>query len=225
MSTNPFVKNDHNVYQALPLKDLDWLQHGFGTRHSDWDGHALTTLKQVHSDRVLVADGAAGCIGEGDALITDRPGIILSVRTADCVPILLVEDQRRAVAAIHAGWRGTACAIVVRAVERLCLDFSCEPKHMHAAIGPAINVCCYEVGKDVAERFGAFLPELPLDGTHAMLDLIEANRRQLLQAGIPSDRIYSGAPCTSCTPSEFFSYRRERSATGRMVSIIGLKGP
>ncbi|MCW5983045.1 MAG: peptidoglycan editing factor PgeF [Bryobacteraceae bacterium] len=214
--------NENNIYRAIPLRRFDWVEHGFGTRHAKWNGQPLVTLPQIHSDRILVASAGEERIGEGDALITNREGFTLAVRTADCLPILLIEDRRRAVAAIHAGWRGSAAGIAAKTVEALISEYGGSPGNIHAAIGPGIGVCCYQVGLAVAERFRRWLPELPAGPGPVMLDLVEANRRQLAEAGVPPGQIHAGKLCTCCGREQFFSYRREPGSGGRMTSCIGI---
>lgn len=214
------------VYRLLPWLELDWLEHGFGTRRSEgWSRRPeLITLSQVHSDVSLYADGSlAGRIGEGDALLTDVPGAVIGIRTADCVPILIADVSKRTVAAVHAGWRGTAQAIAAKTVVAMAARFGSDVRDLQAAIGPAIGACCYEVGPEVASQFQDLFPErVGLDG-RAHLDLPEANRRQLLSAGLPPDRIHLCGLCTACLAGEFFSWRRDRVKDERMVSAIGIR--
>src|SRR5579863_4421718 len=115
----PFYRDERQIYRVSELDAIDWLIHGFGTRHSDIPAlfANLATLKQVHSASCVAACGRSGVLGEGDALLEDTPGSVVAVKTADCVPILLVDERHRAVAAVHSGWRGTAAGIAVRAVE------------------------------------------------------------------------------------------------------------
>jgi hypothetical protein len=196
------------VIHSSLLSELDWLEHGFGTRAAPLSQDGMATLKQIHSARVLSAH-APGLIGEGDALVTDRAGVTVSVRTADCYPILLVATNTRVVAAIHAGWRGTAAGVAVEALKRM----NAAPDGVLAAIGPGIGVCCYEVGEEVAQQFGQ----------HAgRLDLAEANRRQLIDAGIPDRNIEVLQHCTFCKADQFHSYRRDKDQAGRMISFIGV---
>lgn len=220
-----FLRDPGQNYRAVPLESIEWVEHGFGTRHSppwpaDW---RLATLRQVHSNSALIVLGAGGSIGTGDALVTDRPGVLLGIRTADCLPILVVEESRRVVAAIHAGWRGTASGIAGRTIERISTDFHGDPASMRAAIGPGIGGCCYEVGAEVARQFRDCFPEGVNLDRGAMLDLVEANRRQLAAAGVPPTRICAGALCTCCNPSEFYSHRREPKNPGRMLSVVGIR--
>jgi len=198
------------------LQHLDWIDHGFGTRHAALSQDGMATLKQIHSSLSLLADRPSGCVGEGDALITNRPGVAVAVRTADCYPILLADARHRAVAAVHAGWRGTAAHIVREALEKMRNEFDTTPADVFAAIGPGIGVCCYEVGPEVAREFGVS------GRTH--LDLAEANRRQLINAGVPEAQIEVTGGCTFCDAERFHSYRRDKQNAGRMISYIRIHG-
>lgn len=218
-------RKDGPLWRCTALERIDWLEHGFGSRHRcDWPPPGRTIyLRQMHSNRILRVDCKPGCAGEGDGLVTACPGVLLAVRTADCLPLFLVDIERRVVAAVHAGWRGTAAAISIRAVETLIGEFGGRPTNLLVAIGPGIGPCCYEVGPEVAERFAPLFPELAGVRGKGRLDLVEANRRQLVAAGVSADRIYRGAPCTCCHPEEFHSHRRDPSSRGRMVSAIGIR--
>lgn len=204
---------------------MPWLEHGFGTRLSEnWPPEPLVSLRQIHSDRCVVADGATGCLGEGDALITNTPGRFLSVRTADCIPILLVDERLKAVGAVHAGWRGTVQEIATKTAAALAARFGSRMEDLAVAIGPGICGKCYTVGQEVASRLRCWFPDRrDLDG-QTTVDLAEANRRQLIAAGVPADRIFTGAPCTFCTAGEFHSFRRTGGHKGRMVSGIAVAG-
>src|SRR3982751_1941861 len=127
-----FFKGDDSVYQSDLLASLPWLVHGFGTRVSEhWPGEYIRA-KQTHSDVILPADGRNGCVGEGDGLVLSHPGHLIGVRTADCVPLLIVDVESRRIAAVHAGWRGTASAIAQKAVQRLH-DFGSKSEDLVAA--------------------------------------------------------------------------------------------
>lgn len=218
-----FRKDDCHVYRAAPLLEIDWLDHGFGSRRSaGWMSEPEPiSLKQIHSDVCIYADGSAGGrIGEGDALITDIPGAAVAVRTADCIPILLVDTRKRAVAAVHAGWRGTVQGIAAKAVGAMADRFGSRPRDMLAAIGPGIGPCCYEVGEEVARQFRGLFPERSGWAGQTRVDLAEANRRQLVSAGLPGSAVWAAGLCTACLAQEFFSWRREREKAGRMVSAI-----
>jgi YfiH family protein len=204
------------ILTSRVLSQLDWIEHGFGTRHSSIDQDQMASLKQIHSNLPLVADRHTGCVGEGDALMTNLPGVAVSVRTADCFPILLADPRTRAVAAVHAGWRGTADHVVVEALTRMRTEYGTNPAEVYAAIGPGIGKCCYEVGIEVARRFGLDQP--------GNIDLAVENRRQLLAAGVREDRIDVLAFCTFCEPGNFFSWRRDHEPSGRMISYIRARG-
>jgi polyphenol oxidase len=189
---------------------LSWVQHGFGTRHRTDSLSNSATVRQIHSDLIVRAN-RSGLLGEGDALITNIPGLAVSVRTADCYPILLADAKKRAVAAVHAGWRGTAASIVQKTIEKMQIEFGTESADIHAAIGPGIGVCCYEVGEEVARQFGPI---------RAHLDLMSENHRQLESAGVPLQNVEALGICTFCDAERFFSYRRDKEDPGRMTSFI-----
>lgn len=185
----------------------------------------VAQAKQIHSERVLAA--RPGYVGRGDALWTDRPGLALSVITADCVPVLLAAPDRRRIAAVHAGWRGITAGVIERAVEAL----AAPPDEIEAWIGPAIGVCCYEVGEDVAEQVvaatgPAVVAPPPLQGPDGTaggrphLDLPGAARHQLVRAGVPEPRVV--IRCTRCDDENLWSYRREGSGVGRNVAYVWL---
>jgi polyphenol oxidase len=204
------------LYRVPEMDALEWLVHGFGTR-SAYLPAQLTTLKQIHSATCVFAEGRSGALGEGDALLDNTPGSTLAIKTADCVPILLVDERLRAVAAVHAGWRGTVAGIAQRAVAAMRQRFGSSPADLHAALGPAIGKCCYEVGPEVAIHFGAH--------GRARVDLTDANRGQLLAAGLSENHIYAAGLCTMCLPEQFHSYRRDGGAAGRMYSFVGIVAP
>ncbi len=208
-----FYKDSQNIYRARPLERFPWLQHGFGTRHTS--PFVAATVHQIHSDICLPARGRTGLLGDGDALLESTPGRLIAVKTADCIPILLVDEEHRAVAAVHAGWRGTVQGILRRALRGMQEEFGTRPARVHAAIGPGIGKCCYEVGAEVAAQFGETGP--------CHIDLVEANRRQLIEAGIPGSFIYAANLCTKCNARDFHSYRRDKEQAGRMLSFIGVK--
>ena len=168
---------------------MSWVAHGFGTRNSAPLAGDVSRVKQIHSNLALLAE-QPGVLGEGDAIVTNRPGLAISIRTADCYPILLADARNRAIAAIHAGWRGTAAEIVSRTLEKMKAEFGTEPADVLAAIGPGIDVCCYEVGEDVATIFGLAM------GAH--LDLISENWKQLERAGVAPQNIQALDVCTFC---------------------------
>jgi hypothetical protein len=214
----------------------------------------IVTLRQIHSSvLVLAGSNAGGQPCQGDGLMTDQPGVLLGVQTADCVPVLVADRKRKAVGVFHAGWRGTVQRIVEKGIGRMRLEFGCRPEDLVAAIGPAIGPCCYSVGEEVVSGFESqfvYAPELfhevddtdPVRAKYPMLfltqrapgrspigpsthlDLMEANRRQLLAAGLTPRAIQVAGGCTSCQPELFFSHRASRGRAGRMLSVIGIRG-
>lgn len=206
------------IYRCDGFQEFVWQTHGFGTREANPPAHI--TLRQIHSDRVLNAHALRDRQAEGDALITDDIGKRIGIRTADCVPILLLDCRTRAVAAVHAGWRGTAARLVERTIESMRQSFDSSAADLYAAIGPCIRVCCYEVGPEVEAQFKPLFPEWEPGAGTRRLDLPEANRRQMHAAGLRADRIFDCGLCTTCQSAQFFSYRRERQNPGRMVTSI-----
>jgi YfiH family protein len=208
----------------------------------------LVALKQMHSDAVLRFDTPSAQPCHGDASITNHPELLLAVQTADCVPILLVDRKNRAIAAVHAGWRGTLHRIVMKTIGRMQMQFSTKAADLLAAIGPSIGGCCYEVGTEVAVEFRSQFPHAsdwfdelrtgdepnPLQWLNMMppghqpppknvlLDLRKANRAQLLDAGLGSKNIFVSDLCTACRRDLFFSYRKEGAMTGRHMAAIGM---
>lgn len=216
----------------------------------------MVTLRQIHSSAVLRVNAppaaADSKCAEGDGMMTDRPGLLLAIQTADCIPVLVADRKRRAIAGFHAGWRGTVKRIVEQGVGRMRMEFGSQPEDLAAAIGPGVGHCCYAVGEEVRGEFEsqfAYAADLfhevddrdpvkekyPLLfltarapghsnlGSSLYLDLIEANRRQLLDAGVKADAISIVGDCTSCHTDRYFSYRAERGITGRMLSAIGIR--
>jgi len=214
-----FYSDSRGIYRVSELEAFSWLVHGFGTRHSDIPAlfANLATLKQVHSAACVSAEGRRGVLAQGDALLEDTPGAVVAVKTADCIPILLVDERQRAVAAVHAGWRGTVARIAPLAVEAMHARFGTMPQDLHAAIGPGIGKCCYEVGPEVAVRFGG--------QGRAHIDLAAASREQLIAAGVMPEHIYVSNLCTKCRSEEFHSFRREGEAAGRLYSFAGIVTP
>jgi YfiH family protein len=201
----------------------------------DW---TLTGCWQTHSADVRVVRSAPeaqpkpGVLGDDiycDALVSRTPRILLAVKTADCVPILLGDAKTGAFAAVHAGWRGTSSSIVMRAIEQLQSEYGTRAEDLRAAIGPAANSCCYEVGDDVIRVFKERFPEsdhlfTPTSEGHARIDLQAANREQLISAGVSPDRVHLAPLCTMDRTDLFFSYRREKKLlgrVGRLMSVIG----
>jgi YfiH family protein len=190
------------------------------------DGRIIT-MRQVHGDGLIeVTEKKAKEVGEADGMVTREPGAYLGVLTADCVPILLVAPQRKVVAAVHAGWRGTLAGIGAKMVRLFGEKYGLAASDIEAALGPSIGACCYEIQADVARPLLAqwgVLAESSLEQRNGkrFVDLRRLNRSILEKAGIAAAAIFEIGPCTSCAADEFFSYRRERAETGRQLSFIG----
>jgi YfiH family protein len=214
--------------------EIDGVAHAFGLRHQDavrstWFGcERECRLRQVHGARIVrgseIEEPGVDADGAWDRVERLR-GAHLAVRTADCVPILLAARDGSYVAAVHAGWRGTAQRIVGHAV-RVLAEHGCDPEELVAASGPSIGVCCYPVSPDVAgavaDACGVTLEAIARrEPGQIRLDLQAANREQMLAAGIPEDSIHQAPWCTACEADLFFSYRREGAAAGRQLSLIG----
>jgi purine-nucleoside/S-methyl-5'-thioadenosine phosphorylase / adenosine deaminase len=212
----------------------------------------LITLRQIHSDIIHCVDSIPAEPLTGDGMITATPGLLLGIQTADCLPVILVDTKRHVVGVFHAGWRGTVKRIVEKGVGEMYRCFGTRPRDLKAAIGSGVHGCCYEVGEEVRIKFesqfeyGASLfrevkdsdpvrekypllfltarapghSELP---KKIFLDLVEANRQQLLAAGVPKKGIEASSLCTNCHPELLFSYRAERSKTGRMMGVAGIR--
>ena len=192
----------------------------------------LATAWQVHGDGVKIVDSpeaAAATEERFDSLVSDMPGIMLGVKTADCVPVLIGDPRTGSFAAIHAGWRGTVRSIVAKAVMKMVENYSAVPADMIAAIGPAACGRNYEIGEEVIAEFTESFPEADkyFSATrpgHALIDLHDANRDQLIAAGLAPGHIFVSSLCTMEMTDLFFSYRVEKSKygrTGRLMSVIG----
>jgi hypothetical protein len=243
-----FTKQDSRAAvernRELFLKEL-----GAANGRKSWP---LVSLRQIHSDLIYRVDSMPEQPLAGDGMVTDTPGLLLAVKNADCLPVILADRKRRAVGVFHAGWRGTVKRIVEKGVGEMRRHFKSDPRSLVAAIGPGVQACCYEVGEEVRTRFESqfayaaslfrevkdsdpvrekypllFLTarapghgELPV---RLFLDLVEANRRQLLDAGLLAKNIDTAAPCTSCHTELLFSFRAEKGVTGRMMGAAGIK--
>jgi len=212
----------------------------------------LVTLRQIHSDIIHFVDSPPASQLAGDGLITATPGLYLGIQAADCLPIILIDPKRRAVGVFHAGWRGTVKRIVEKGVGEMHRRFGSRPRDLKAAIGPGVHGCCYEVGAEVREKFQSqfsyaaklfreveerdpvrekypmlFLtaraPGHSVLPKNIFLDLVEANRQQLLAAGVPAKSIEASPLCTNCRPDLLFSYRAEKGKTGRMMGVVGIR--
>jgi YfiH family protein len=206
----------------------------FPSNAGDW---ALAGCWQVHGSEVRLiktlsdakpAEDAHGDTIYCDAIVSDAPGVLAGVKTADCVPILIGDPTTGAFAAVHAGWRGTLAEIAAKTLTRLAAEYKTRPQDVHVAIGPAAGACCYEVGRDVIDPFRNSFPHQDIfretrEG-HACINLLAANREQLVSAGVEPNKINIAPLCTMCRTDLFFSYRREKNVAGkvgRLMSVIG----
>jgi hypothetical protein len=207
------------MIHAPVFKGLDWLVHGFGLRDSVYPAE-IRLLRQIHSNLVFDEAECGEAVMDGDALICRRSGVVVGVKTADCVPILLADPVTRTVAAVHAGWRGTAEDIVAATIRAMGDKWGVKSRNLRAAIGPSIGPCCYEVGPEVAARFG--VTQVGTNEPKTIhLDLPTRNEEQLRANGVRD--LWKSGECTRCAADRFFSFRREKERAGRMVSFIGRK--
>jgi len=186
-------------------------------------GSGLASSYQVHGTEILYATEPGRYTGY-DALMTSQPGLLVGVTVADCVPVLVFDAQTRAVAAIHAGWRGTVGGIVTKTIARMHAQFGTEPAHCYAYVGTCIDDCSFEVGPDVATQFSASFVRLDTITARHFVDLKAANKQQLLDAGVPDTQIEVSAFSTVQHNADYFSYRAEGGQTGRMLAVIGCNG-
>ena len=215
---------------------------------------SLVTLRQIHSDIIQCVGDVPEKILAGDGLITRTPGIVLAVLTADCLPVILVDTKRRAVGVFHAGWRGTLKRIVEKAVGEMRRCLGTQARDIKAAIGSGIHGCCYEVGAEVRQQFESqfeYAAELfrevkesdPIREKYPLLflsarapghselpkkiflDLVEANRQQLIAAGVLAKNISASPLCTACRTDLLFSHRAERGITGRSMAAVAIRAP
>jgi len=221
---------------------------GAETKGERWP---LINLSQIHSPAVFRVSGGDGVPHSGDGLITNMPGVLIAVKVADCTPVIAVDTVKRAVGVFHAGWRGTVQRIVEKGIGEMRRHYGSDPKNIKVAIGPNIGVCCYQVGDEVIEKFRsqfAYADELVEEvfDSHALhvrypllflnqrapghgepakvphLDLVKANKRQAMDAGVPEKNIEALGLCTGCRTDIFFSHRKEH-VTGRMMAAVGIK--
>jgi YfiH family protein len=212
----------------------------------------LVTLRQIHSDIIHHVTENPGAPLAGDGLVTNVPGLLVGVLAADCLPVILVDRRKRAVGVFHAGWRGTLKRIVEKGVGEMHRWFGTEPADLRAAIGPGIRGCCYQIGPEVRsvfesqfdyaaelfretrernevhEKYPLFFLSARAPGHSELpkkifLDIAEANRRQLLSAGVLARSIYDVGLCTSCRTDLLFSHRAEKGNTGRMMAVAGIR--
>jgi YfiH family protein len=177
--------------------------------------------------RQLAGAGAwdlATAVPDTDAFITRESGIILSIFTADCLPIFIYDPVTPSIGLAHAGWRGTLNRIAAKTLEEMVAVFHTNPSQCRVAIGPAIGTECFAVTEDVAGQFAAIFPEtVHFDNSNYRVDLSEFNQKTLRNMGVPGQQITGSGLCTSCLREDFYSYRAENRTTGRMMGIISLR--
>jgi YfiH family protein len=227
-------------------------ERAVGAVDDDGNPWPLVQVRQIHSAITHCIDAVSAHASAGDGMITKAPGILLAIKTADCVPVLVADVKRRVVGAFHAGWRGTAARVVEKGVGEMRRQFGSQSRDLRAAIGPCIRKCCYSIGDEVRAEFDsqfAYASELFEEvfdsnaihirypmlflnqrapghgdlGPQTHLDLVAANLRQLEAAGITKDHISVVNGCTACDTKHFFSHRAEFGKTGRMLAVIGVR--
>jgi hypothetical protein len=242
--------------KVLNLAFMDWDEHKsvienrkrFQSAIAAKD-FSLIALKQIHSDVIHHVSGVPAELLHGDVSMTNIPNLLLAAQTADCVPILIVDPKKRAVAAIHAGWRGTLARIVEKSVGRMIHEYGSKSSDLMAAIGPAIGQCCYEVGVELVTKFTAQFADAaeyfdePRTGDepnpiqwlnmkppghqpppkNVHLDLRKAGVSQLKSAGVRAANIYVSDLCTACRTDLLFSYRKEGPVSGRLMAVVGIR--
>jgi purine-nucleoside/S-methyl-5'-thioadenosine phosphorylase / adenosine deaminase len=242
-----FTKADTKV--AVERNRAAFLAHLGANGRQAWP---LVTLRQVHSDIIhrITTPPSAPLVGDG--MVTDTPGTVLAIQTADCLPVILVDPKKHAVGVFHAGWRGTVKRIVEKGVGVMRLHFGSRPRDLQASIGPGVHNCCYTVGEEVRDQFISqfayghrlfheikesdpvrekypllFLTarapghsNLPVN---IFLDLVDANRRQLLDAGVSTRRIAAIPFCSACNTDLLFSHRTEEGNTGRLMGVAAIR--
>jgi YfiH family protein len=196
-----------------------------------WQVHGAEVRAVLSVDDAKPAENTLGETVYCDVIVSAAKGVLAGVKTADCVPILIGDPVTGAFAAVHAGWRGTLATSVIAGVQRLAKDYDARSEDLRVAIGAAAGPCCYEVGSEVIEAFTIkfgygeklFTPTRP---GHALIDLLKANREQLISLGVKPERIHTAPLCTMCRTDLFFSYRKEKSVhgkVGRLMAVIGRK--
>ena len=216
------LENRRRFLKLFPSESGQWALAGCWQVHGS-DVRLINNLAEARP-----AEDARGDTIYCDAIVSSARGVLAGVKTADCVPILIGDQETGAFAAIHAGWRGTLAEVGTKALRQMTTAFNTKPSDVHVAIGPAAGSCCYEVGTDVIDPFRNKFPDQELFTEtrehHACIDLLKSNREQLISAGVAPDRINIAPLCTMCRTDLFFSYRREKSLqgkVGRLMSVIG----
>jgi len=196
-----------------------------------WQVHGAD-VRVIHTpEEAKPAENQRGETVFCDVIVSSAKGVLAGVKTADCVPILIGDRVTGAFAAVHAGWRGTLATAAIAGVERMAKEYDAKPENLRVAIGASAGPCCYEVGSEVIEAFSSKFVDgeklfMPTSPGHAMVDLLKANRDQLISIGVEPDRIHTAPICTMCRTDLFFSYRKEKSLhgkVGRLMAVVGRK--
>ena len=245
VSPRPFESLNFSAEEGDSVENVKQNFEIFGGRLGI-DPRRIVTLRQVHGDKVVIIDDMPNRPPEADAIIVTAPGIYPAVKTADCVPILLIDPVRRISAAVHVGWRGAVLRIARKVLRTMNDKFKSNPDDLIAAVGPAIGKCCYEVDDNVLKPLRENLPDaeqflhipvgpasLPATDSEqpsvsensrkAFLDLSGITRFELISVGVPESNIHPVDLCTSCRPDLFFSHRRDSGRTGRHVAVTGFR--
>ncbi|HHC11309.1 MAG TPA: peptidoglycan editing factor PgeF [Campylobacterales bacterium] len=229
--TTKNIEYDYNFSLALHtneepksiLQNRDKIQQKFPNMK-------FIVANQTHSDHISIItdvtsrgwDSIDSAIDDCDALITNQKGVMLTILTADCVPILLFDTKQKVISAIHAGWRGTEQQIVIKTIKKMEQEFNSNPKDILAGIAPSIGRCCYEVDWGVAQHFQEYDNAFDRVEDKYMLDLPHINRLQLIKVGVREKNIELSSICTACEVDNYFSYRKEKGCSGRFMSMIGM---
>ena len=240
----PLILKKHDGFYTMPLFENFGARSLFTTRKYDmsFEGkgrkNAYANIKikpgqlicplQVHKDSIFLVDEEHGgrgayeratAIQDTDALMTGVRALPLAILTADCLPVFILDPEKRAIAMIHAGWKGLHQKIIAKTVQKMTENFLSEPSHLVAALGPAIRSCCYEVGKEFCTYFQG---DTSSRNSKYFFDLAGAAVAQLKEGGLRGSHIYDSRICTACRNDEFFSFRKEADRAGRSMSFMEL---
>lgn len=218
------------------LNKLPFLLHGFGTKQlgekdlkekREFKPFYFLFLHQVHSSRVFCVESKPSKRLEGDALVTNRPYLLLIIQTADCLPVFFVDKNQKVIAAVHTGWRGSSQRIIPKVIQAMRNHYGTHPSSLLAALGPCIGTRCYPVGEEVRSKFKSkkfFYPasQKANNREHGYyFDLRGANREQLIKCGLKENNVFSLHVCNHCHP-RMYSYRSQKNESGRLLNFIGL---
>jgi len=229
--------NHKEKFLIIPrFEQIPFLIHGFGTRclreehfkeKTELRNFRFLSLTQIHSDIIQIIEKYPEKKLEGDAMLTKHPGIFLIIKTADCLPILIVDELNKVIASVHCGWKSTCKRIIKKVIRKMEDCYGSTASSLLIAMGPCIGRECYEVGEDVLDRFKkeclstkVFLNS-PLQNGKYLLDLRGANYCQMIEIGVKEKNIFSVELCSHCE-KYLLSYRRDKNSAGRMLNFIGI---